>query len=102
MTWRYAGRDRPPFAVAPGPAQESVWDDPRPPRIAADTREVIVAMDGHTVAPTRRALRLLQTAGPPTFYLPRADIDAALLHAADGTSARHGHRHRHRHRYRIP
>ena len=33
--WPYDGRVRPPFAVEPGPGQESVWDYPRPPRLAA-------------------------------------------------------------------
>lgn len=84
--WRYTGRDRPSFAIVPGPGQESVWDYPRPPRIAPDAREVVVSVDGVQVACTRRALRVLETASPPTFYLPRADIDERLLEDADGAS----------------
>src|SRR5205823_6203151 len=39
---QWNGSERPPFASAPGPGQESVWDYPRPPKLARDTREVIV------------------------------------------------------------
>ena len=34
--------DRLPSSPSPGPGQESVWDYPRPPRVAADAREVLV------------------------------------------------------------
>jgi uncharacterized protein (DUF427 family) len=84
--WRYTGRDRPPFATTPAPDQESVWDYPRPPRIERDGREVTVAADGIEIARTTRALRVLETASPPTFYLPRNDVKVALLQAAEGSS----------------
>lgn len=84
--WRWVGEERPPFAVIPGADQESVWDYPRPPRIAPDTREVIVQVGSSVVARTRRALRVLETASPPTFYLPLADIDMRLVEPADGSS----------------
>jgi uncharacterized protein (DUF427 family) len=84
--WLYTGSERPPFAETPGPGQESVWDYPRPPRIAADAREVMVAFAGQEIARTRRALRVLETASPPTFYLPRADVNLALLEPASGQS----------------
>ncbi len=84
--WRFTGRDRPGFALTPGPGQESVWDYPRPPRIVPDTREVVVACAGREIARTRRALRLQETASPPTFYLPEADIDMACLDSAEGLS----------------
>ena len=29
--WEFDGRERPDFAIEPGPGQESVWDYPRPP-----------------------------------------------------------------------
>jgi uncharacterized protein (DUF427 family) len=38
------------------------------------------------LADTRRALRVLETASPPTFYLPRADVRAEVLVAASGAS----------------
>lgn len=65
---------RPDFAVAPGPGQESVWDYPRPPAIRRDGR-LLEVRDGKTiVATTSRAFKVMETASPPTFYIPRADI----------------------------
>ena len=84
--WKWNGHDRPPFAETPSPHQESVWDYPRPPRLSPDTRPVLVQADGVVVARTQRALRLLETASPPTFYLPPEDVDASRLAPAGGTS----------------
>lgn len=84
--WRWVGRERPPFAVTPGPGQTSVWDFPRPPRIAPDTREVIIYWGATEVARTRRALRILETAHPPSFYIPWDDVARQLLQQADGSS----------------
>jgi uncharacterized protein (DUF427 family) len=84
--WSHVGRQRPPFAETPGPGQESVWDYPRPPRLAADPREVVVKLDDVVVATTRRAIRVLETASPPTFYLPWADVTPGMLASAPGTS----------------
>jgi uncharacterized protein (DUF427 family) len=83
-TWRGAGR--PPFAIAPGPGQESVWDYPRPPLLVTDAREVVVRLGEVELARTRTALRVLETSHPPTFYLPRADVAWAHLVPAGGGS----------------
>ena len=50
--WEYRGQKRPDFAVTPGAGQESVWDYPRPPRIAADWRRVEVKSAGVLIAST--------------------------------------------------
>jgi len=84
--WRWRGLDRPPFAVVPAPGQTSVWDFPRPPRLVDDTREVTVMWGGVEVARTRSALRLLETAHPPSFYLPWRDVASDLLTLAAGSS----------------
>ena len=84
--WHWRGQARPPFAEAPGPGQVSVWDFPRPPQLAADDREVVVRWGGLEVARTRRAVRVLETAHPPTFYLPWNDVNRALLQPAGGGS----------------
>jgi len=73
VSWRYTGADRPPFAQLPNPGEESVWDYPRPPRLVPDTREVVIRVGDVEIARTRRALRMLETASPPTFYVPFAD-----------------------------
>ncbi len=77
--WRYTGDDRPTFAAPPAAGQESVWDYPRPPRLVSDAREVIVRVGDVELARTRRAMRMLETASPPTFYIPFADARRDLL-----------------------
>ena len=72
--WVYRGETRPPFAHEPGPGQESVWDYPRPPRLEPDPRHIRVVFDNRLLAESRNSLRILETAGPPTFYLPRHDV----------------------------
>jgi uncharacterized protein (DUF427 family) len=84
--WRYYGQKRPTFAVLPRPGQESVWDYPRPPRVEKDSREVTVRFGALEVARSRRCLRVLETASPPTFYLPPADVRWKFLEPASGKS----------------
>jgi uncharacterized protein (DUF427 family) len=84
--WGWRGQARPPFAAVPQPGQTSVWDHPRPPRLAPDTREVVIHWGGVEVARTRRAIRVLETAHPPSFYLPWADVARQLLQPAGGGS----------------
>jgi uncharacterized protein (DUF427 family) len=84
--WAWRGQARPPFAVEPGPDQESVWDYPRPPAVVPDSREVVVRWGDLEVARTRRALRVLETSHPPSFYLPWDDVAKSLLQPAPGTS----------------
>lgn len=84
--WRWTGSERPPFAEDPGEGQESVWDYPRPPRVEPDHRRVVVKAGGATLADTTAAVRILETASPPTFYLSPEDVAAELLTEADGRS----------------
>ena len=84
--WRYRGDERPEFAEEAGPGQESVWDYPRPPKVVADERLVRVLVADEVVAETRSAVRVLETASPPTFYLPRADVRTEYLVPGSGGS----------------
>jgi len=84
--WQHFGRQRPDFAETPGPDQESVWDYPRPPVALADNRLVEVRLGDVEIARSQRAIRVLETASPPTFYLPPQDVATDLLHAAPGQS----------------
>jgi uncharacterized protein (DUF427 family) len=84
--WTWRGATRPGFAVEPGPGQESVWDYPRPPRLVADPREVVVQHRGVEIARSHRTVRLLETSHPPTFYIPRADVHADQLVRVSGAS----------------
>lgn len=77
--WQHRGQRRPDFADEPGPGQESVWDYPRPPVLDPTDLLVEVFDDEQPVARTKRALRILETASPPTVYLPPDDVDQALL-----------------------
>jgi uncharacterized protein (DUF427 family) len=69
--------------VPPGAGQESVWDYPRPPRVAPDDRTVRVVFNGVTVAESSRAIRVLETAGAPVWYLPPDDVRTDLLEPID-------------------
>lgn len=84
--WHWQGHKRPPFAVTPGPAQISVWDYPRPPRLVPDTREVVVRWGDVEVARTRRAVLVQETAHPPSVYLPWQDVARQWLQPAAGGS----------------
>ena len=84
--WNHRGTERPPFAVAPGPGQESVWDYPRPPRIEPDSRVIRVEYQGETIAETRNSVRILETASPPAFYIPPEDVRTEWLERARGAS----------------
>lgn len=84
--WTYRGEVRPDFAERPRDGQESVWDYPRPPRAEADSREVVVRWSDTIIAQTKRAWRVLETASPPTFYLPAADVRTDLLAESPGGS----------------
>lgn len=69
-----------------GPGQESVWDYPRPPSVEQLSVPVVVEHGGHTVARTRRAHKVRETASPPTYYIPLADVDEDVLRPAEGRS----------------
>lgn len=84
--WKYTGAARPKFAVIPGPGQESVWDYPRPPKVEPDSRHVTVHYGSRLIADSRRSLRVLETAGPPVFYVPPADIEPDCLREQTETS----------------
>ncbi|WP_395686344.1 DUF427 domain-containing protein [Caenimonas koreensis] len=84
--WQWRGQARPPFAAQPGPGQLSVWDFPRPPRLAPEPREVRIMWGGVQVARSARTLRVLETAHPPTYYIPWDDVARELLQPAPGGS----------------
>ncbi len=82
-----AGTVPPPAdRVVPGPGQESVWDYPRPPRVEPVPERVRVVAGGIVVADLTRALRVLETAGPPVYYVPPADVRTELLRPTGHTS----------------
>lgn len=65
---------------------ESVWDYPRPPRLEPVTVPVTIVFGGIEIVRTTRALRVLETSHPPTYYIPPDDIAPGVLEAAAGAS----------------
>lgn len=84
--WNWRGQTRPAFAVEPKPGQVSVWDFPRPPQLAPEAREVVIRWGGVEVARSRKAVLVLETSHPPSFYIPWTDVNRALLQPGDGGS----------------
>ena len=84
--WEYRGQKRPPFAEIPGIDQESVWDYPRPPKTVPCNRTVEVTANDIVIARSQNAVRVLETASPPTFYIPPTDVDWTQLIEIPGTS----------------
>ena len=89
MTARFGARPDPEPATGVaenGLARESVWDYPRPPRIEAVGRRVRVALGGTTVVDVPDAIRVLETAGAPTVYVPIEAVAAGVLRPVGGGS----------------
>lgn len=84
--WTWRGQARPSFVTKPAPGQTSVWDFPRPPRLALESREVTIDWDGVSVARSVRAVCVLETAHPPTYYIPWDDVERRLLQPEKGGS----------------
>ncbi|MGR8918280.1 MAG: DUF427 domain-containing protein [Gammaproteobacteria bacterium] len=84
--WKYTGQVRPPFADVPARGQVSVWDFPRPPRLETVPAAVEVRAGGRVLARTTAALRVCETAAPPTYYLPPDDVDTGALAPVAGRS----------------
>jgi uncharacterized protein (DUF427 family) len=79
IMWDYRGQQRPPFAERPEPGQESVWDYPRPPKVVASSSKISVLHNDSVIARSTATYRVLETASPPTFYIPKKDVDWTLL-----------------------
>ena len=84
--WKYTGKFRPDFAKDPQEGQESVWDYPRPPLLILDPRTVEVRFGDDRIALTSRAYRILETASPPTVYIPPEDVNLDRLIEVTGRS----------------
>jgi uncharacterized protein (DUF427 family) len=60
---------------------------PDHPIVIEPTRgRVIVTVAGKTVADTKAALTLREASYPPVQYIPRQDVDVALLQRTEHTS----------------
>ncbi len=85
--YRNSGRVPPGVVpVVPRPGQESVWDYPRPPVVEPVAERIRVIVDGVSIADSTRAVRVLETAGAPVYYLPGEDVRKDLLRPSPSTS----------------
>ena len=85
--WNHKGQKRPEFAVEPQPGQRSVWDFPRPPVIEPVHKTVKILYQDHTLVQTEEALAVLETASPPTYYIPPKDISFDQLVPLQGKTS---------------
>ena len=77
--WQHTGKQRPAFAEATVAGEESVWDFPRPPIAEPVEEEVRVCVGEQVIARSLGAVRVLETAGAPTYYLPPQDVDEKIV-----------------------
>ncbi len=63
----------------PEPNQESVWDYPRPPEIRLAEAPIRAYLGNTLVMESRRALRIVETAGAPVYYAPLEDWREDIL-----------------------
>ena len=54
-----------------------------PITIEANPNRIVVSVAGRTIADTRAALSLREASYPPVLYVPREDVDMALLVRTD-------------------
>ncbi|MEM8770279.1 MAG: DUF427 domain-containing protein [Pseudomonadota bacterium] len=69
-----------------GPDEESVWDYPRPPAVRDAPAPARVVFDGREIAASRRALRIVETAGAPVYYFPPENVDVSVLRETNDIS----------------
>ena len=75
-----------PERIEPGPGQESVWDYPRPPAIEHSSKHVEVFFNDILIADSSDVIKVMETSGPPVYYIPEADIEMKhLLESAHRT-----------------
>ena len=51
-----------------------MWDFPRPPEVVRDTRGIVVRAGDLLLASSSSSVRVCETASPPAFYVPPADV----------------------------
>lgn len=78
---------RVPRPVYTDPGLQLVRDYPRRPRLENVSKPVRVVFNGVTIAKTKRATRVLETGHPPTYYIPRDDVNMDRLEAVFGASS---------------
>ena len=83
---QWAKSHKPHAIESPGPGQISVWNFPRPPAVERVLERVEVYFAGQRIASTDQALRVCETASPPTYYIPPDDVAADCVQLDTGNS----------------
>jgi len=52
--------------------------------VEPSSRHLLVVFNDLAIADSRRSLRVLETSGPPTYYVPRDDVRMDVLREATG------------------
>lgn len=63
-----------PERIEAGPGQESVWDYPSPPALQHSEKHIEVFFNDILIADSTDVKRVIETSGPPVYYIPQADI----------------------------
>ena len=61
---------------------ESVWDYPRPPALEDCDSRIRIEFGGNVIVDSTAAKRVLETSHPPTYYVPREDVQDHILVAS--------------------
>ncbi len=64
----------------------SIWDYPRPPAVETTDRHLQIFHLDEVIADTDRAIAILETGHPPSYYIHPADIRMELMEPADRTT----------------
>ncbi|MHA7057406.1 DUF427 domain-containing protein [Aquimarina sp. M1] len=86
-SWSHVGTKRPPFAIEPKKHQRSVWDFPRPPIVEKVNKTVTVKHNDTEIAHSYSTLAVLETASPPTYYIPKSDVNLNILITISGKTS---------------
>jgi uncharacterized protein (DUF427 family) len=68
-----------PERIEPRPGQESVWDYPRPPGLEQSDKHIEVFFNDILIADSSEVIRVVETSGPPVYYIQEADIEMKHL-----------------------
>ena len=52
-----------------------MWDYPRPPRVEPTPRRIRAVLGAVTLIDSTRAVRVLETSHPPSYYVPLEDVN---------------------------
>ncbi len=66
--------------------KENVWNYPRPAIYQIHKGIIEVIVNNKTIAKTNKALRVIETSHPPTYYFPPEDVTMNLLNKNKNSS----------------